>query len=187
MFATANVSLIFCRNSYLFYKRDMSGLTHNPDNVKIFPFLDLPAELRNLVYRYTVGNNNETSWVQATHPNLALVDHMLVDDYNALFLDQKRDGVVFADDLKPDEITPELASTLAPFYNPAIMQASRQIYSETVSLFYSNEFGFNTWADLFLRFSSPENLECIRRIKVLLWLLGTGESTLFYCSNPSSN
>ncbi|EUC31004.1 hypothetical protein COCCADRAFT_38837 [Bipolaris zeicola 26-R-13] len=136
---------------------------------KIFPFLDLPAEIRNTIYNYTLCDPSGIKFVGTYHKKRRVATRVSTKyPSSGGRYDSPTSKRVVEDVLDADgNYTPLV---------PSLLAVNKQIYSEGIDILYGNQL---TFADSFALYSflinlGPARAQRLKKLRVLGWLHSRG-------------
>ncbi|USP82098.1 uncharacterized protein yc1106_09372 [Curvularia clavata] len=139
---------------------------------KIFRFLDLPAELRNTIYSYTLSDPAGINIVGAFRHRRRTVMRMPAEFVNT------PDGPRRRIQRYMNERNADHRKALPPIV-PSLLAVNKQIYAEAVNILYDNEFVFIDSSSLyaFLINLGPSGARRLKSIRIMGWLHSRGKIT----------
>jgi hypothetical protein len=146
-------------------KRKAKSTSRPLPKSKIFPFMELPAELRNMIYAYALTDPSGIKLVAAFKDRRRTVKRMSAFPERIPRMATGRGRASSTNNdvhAQKEECAPLVSSLLA---------VNKQIYKEGVDILYSNEFIFTDSAALysFLINLGPASSKHLRTIRLMKW------------------
>jgi hypothetical protein len=182
MFQTRNLTLRACRRrsgkprlSCISSNNEQKRKTPAPKLLpksKVFPFLQLPAEIRNIIYYYTLADASGIMLMGTFKHRRRTVQRVSAETLSRL-----RDAGSYryssSNRVKDDERADSKEQVALV---PSLLPVCKQIYKESCDILYGNEFIFS---DSFALYSFLINLgpSCLKRLKhlrIIEWAYGRG-------------
>ncbi|KAL6704285.1 hypothetical protein ACN47E_008349 [Coniothyrium glycines] len=135
---------------------------------KIFPFMELPAEIRNMIYTYTLTFPEGIHFVPARKHMRRTVERITPTTMSKA---SNWNGVRLNNRLRKESNAP------VPL-NTSLLYVCKQIHQETREILYSNEFVFSNSLVLysFLVNLGPSRSKSLRRLRLLNWVYGRAQN-----------
>jgi hypothetical protein len=148
-------------------KRNAPVITKRLPRRKIFPFLQLPAEIRNIIYCYALTDDGGSKYHYYLHmTNQHHPNHLTTVRFNAVFKHKRRTVARV--------LTRDTALNLVvnlPVLVPALLALNKQTNSEARSILYSNDFIFSDTSALynFLINLGPSGAKQLKHLCLKKW------------------
>ncbi|KAL8992856.1 MAG: hypothetical protein Q9169_006789 [Polycauliona sp. 2 TL-2023] len=141
----------------------------------IFPFLSLPAELRNKIYQYALTTNYEVP-LRCKRFNTGKVVPKLGPTRCFQSILFRSRGAPWKDDWRE-----EFAPSERPSFAPNILVLNRQVHEEAQAILYGSNFlSFKNTKSLLIlcTFIGPKNIAVLQELRIKMW--GWGSEVVNY-------
>lgn len=136
---------------------------------KIFPFLELPGEIKNMIYSYALIDPTGINLVGTFKHRRRTVERVSGELHNNISHGNNWSAARLNDGLRGRY---EVPATLAP----SLLLANKQIYQEARDILYSNQFVFGDSFALynFMLNLSPTGAKQLQHLRIKEWCYGRG-------------
>ncbi|KAF1829121.1 hypothetical protein BDW02DRAFT_536964 [Decorospora gaudefroyi] len=140
---------------------------------KIFPFMALPAEIRDIIYGYALTDPSGIHLFATIKNRRRTTERVSAACHSAVFF---KGGLAYIHINSKDRATYEARVPL----NPSLLAVSKQIHQESVDILYGNELIFANSLALYayMIHLPPASAQRLKRIRILGW--GQGLRTTAY-------
>ncbi|KAF1846923.1 uncharacterized protein K460DRAFT_413745 [Cucurbitaria berberidis CBS 394.84] len=133
---------------------------------KIFPFMQLPAEIRNMIYSYALTDPSGINFVATTKHKRRTVERVSEETQSGLSRGWYRRGRI------NDQVRAQYKEPVSLV--PSLLAVSAQVYFEAQDVLYGNEFVFADTSALysFLINLGPSGAKRLKTLRLLGWSYG---------------
>jgi hypothetical protein len=155
------------------FQKPKATTTRSLPKRKIFQFLELPAEIRNIIYNYTLSDPSGINFISTYRHKRRAVTRMPVEYTETTNGTRRQIHEYVADSTRNDDNNNNRVDPVAPLV-PSLLAVNKQIYKEGIDILYSNEFVFADSCALytFLVNIGPQGAQRLKKLRILGWHYG---------------